>query len=112
MRNDGFNTQVQRAGAHVPSQQEWNDLSGATGNVQIGENEFSVSDVSPSGTNIPSDAFFFPHVAQVDLDNTSAIISPDREEPFYPYTDSLSVPNYIVSNTFELIGNKWRWTGD
>ena len=111
MDRDSFGSQSTKRGVKVPTQNEWNELNNSLTNVTFGENGFTVSDVDKYGSNIPTDACFFPHVAQVDYGNTDAIIGPDREEDWYPFVDTISAYTLTQIDTFDLSGSSYAFNG-
>jgi len=108
MSRDIFGQQDARRGGKVPTQREWNGMNQALTNVEYGDNGFEFSDVTEEGTIIPSDSFFFQHVAFVSYNYTDAIIGPDREEDYYPYIDSMSVERRYEEWIFTLENGQYK----
>lgn len=96
-------------GKRLPSNQDWNDMIGAVTNVKIGTNNFAVNQVDEFGTRISNDAFFFPHVAQIDFGNEDAIIGPQREDEEYPYIDAIAVQKVVRIDVFEFRAGAYHY---
>lgn len=98
MSNNIFGDQDPRTGAKIVSQTEWNELNNSIQNINLGDNNAIISEVSPQGIQLGYDSFFFPHVAAISGDYQTAIIGWDREEDFYPYIDYVTVntTSYLI----------------
>ena len=108
---DLFGNQDISRGAKLPSQNEWNELNRSLTNINLGTNNFNTPDVNQYGVNLPSDAFFFPHVGQTDDNRLNAVIGPDREEDFYPYVDAMGVATITEITQLEFIGGVYEYFG-
>ena len=91
-KNSVFGNNSTKKGSKVPTQNEWNQINNAITNVNYGDNNFIETSVDGYGTNIPSDSFSFPHIGEIKPDYITATIGANREENYYPYIDSLTVP--------------------
>lgn len=101
-----------RRGAHVPRATEWNNLNNALSNIRVGDNDYNPPGIDKYGMELPYDSFFFPHIAQIEVNGTDAIIGPDREESYYPYTDSIPVQKTVMTMQFELIDGFYTFLGN
>jgi hypothetical protein len=112
MKDKGiFGASQTRKGAHIQSNQEWSEFENGVTNINVGDNNFTSGHVDNTGTYIPSDAFFFPHVGQIEVGSLTAIIGPEREEDWYPYIDAVAVPKVIQRDQFQLQGGVFLFFG-
>jgi hypothetical protein len=80
MPRDIFGSTDQSHGAKVPTHTEWNGINNAITNIEIGGRFASRADASFDGITIPSDSFFFTHVAFIADNYTDGVIGVEREE--------------------------------